>query len=113
MTWQLAETFLEAQLGAGAAADWLRAALAEVRAEAAAPGEDARPRPGTAESLARHFSGAARRLGRVTVSVDEDAASGRQVKLAREGLPLSAGSWTADERGRRTFSCKSRRRSSI
>jgi hypothetical protein len=95
VTWQLAETFLEARLGAGAAADWLRAALGEVR-------EDAATGAGGCDSgaLVRRFAAAGRRLGRATIAVDERAAGGLEVRLAREGLPLPAGAWAADELGR-------------
>jgi hypothetical protein len=100
--WQLGETYLEEQLGAGPGADWLRASLAEVRAEAAgARREDSTgERQGSGAALARHFTAAGRRLGRATMSIGDSAAGGPEVRLTRDGLRLLPGRWGSDELGR-------------
>jgi hypothetical protein len=101
VTWQLGETYLEEQLGAGPGADWLRASLAEVRAEAAvARREDPSERQGSGAALARHFTAAGRRLGHATMSVGDGASGGREVRLTRDGLRLFPGRWATDELGR-------------
>jgi hypothetical protein len=89
---------LFSHLGDGAAADWLRGALDDVRAEGAAAGAAGSAGGG---ALDRCFGAAGRWLGRAPISVvDGDGAVGVEVRLAPEGPPLPLGAWAADEWGR-------------